>query len=54
MIIVVYCKLNRFFRREIRNQSIHFDETLNYVYTNNEFDDFDNDFDNMFAGCAFE
>lgn len=49
-ITIVRCKLNRFFRREIRNQSIHFDETLNYICTDNDFDDFDN----MFAGCAFE
>ena len=46
MIILVHCKLNRFFRREMLNQGI----ASKCTCTDDEFDDFDN----MFAGCAFE
>ena len=51
-IVVVYCKLNRHYRRALLDLGIHFEIT--YAYPEKTADSVLDDLDNMLSGCAFE
>lgn len=51
-IIIVHCKLNRHYRRELLNLGIHFEITYNFP--EKTADSVLDDLDNMLSGCAFE
>ena len=51
-IIIVYCKLNRYYRRALTDIGVSFEHEHNYPLVTEEH--VLDDLDNMLSGCAFE
>ena len=51
-ITIVYCKLNRYYRRALTDISVSFEHEHNYPLDTEEH--VLDDLDNMLSGCAFE